>query len=189
MKRLYLAKLFLVLLLSGCRASLPLSLPALTIFPTANPHLLGVKSADFRGTIFTDSATKEFGPTTPPPSPRFTPSREDIQACEILLASQLQQANTPRLNQGGNNPILEKCLSHYFRQYVGFLDKRGSRIIHINFYWDEYSQADKLKGYADQRLTYDSPYALVFDGGSYYWQVNVNLTTRLLSDLQVNGEG
>ena len=79
-------------------------------------------------------------------------------------------------------------MPHYFRQYVGYLDKNGHRLIHINFYWNAYSAVDKLRGYADQRLTYDSPYALFFDGGSYYWQVTVNLTTRRLCDLQVNGE-
>jgi hypothetical protein len=78
-----------------------------------------------------------------------------------LLSRQLKLVNTPKLNQGGNNPILEQSLPHYFRQYVGFLDKDGNRLVHINFYWDEYSVADKLKGYSDQQLTYDSPYSLV----------------------------
>ncbi len=60
-------------------------------------------------------------------------------------------------------------------------------VLHINLFWDKYSIIDKLKGYHDNRLKYNSDYARVFDGGSYYWQVNVNLTKNQLSDLQING--
>lgn len=85
--------------------------------------------------------------------------------------------------------MLEKNLPAYFRQYVGFINRKGEKIIHLNFHWNKYSAADKLTGYTDHRLQYDSAYFVVFDGGSYYWQVDANITKMQFSSLWVNGFG
>ena len=46
---------------------------------------------------------------------------------------------------------------------------------------------DRVKGYWDDRLDYTSDYSIVFDGGSRYWSVNVNLTSKTLYGQSVNG--
>ena len=65
--------------------------------------------------------------------------------------------------------------------------KKGDSIIHINFQWDRFTLFDRIKGYWDDRLDYTSDFSIVFDGGSRYWNVNVNLTSKKMFGLSVNG--
>jgi len=120
----------------------------------------------------------------------FTPTQQEIAEAENLLLSKLKFANRNRPNQVDGNPILDKNLPNYFRQYVGFVDGNGNKVIHINFNWNKFSIADKLSAIAygsSLGLTYDSEYSIFFDGGSYHWQINANLTKKELTDLWVNG--
>ncbi|RZK55897.1 MAG: hypothetical protein EOO59_10230 [Hymenobacter sp.] len=164
--------------------------PAIEVFPTQNSTLLGVKGPHVAGTIFTADYLFEFpSALTTDSVVRFTPTGPDIAAAEQLAATQLKALNHYHPNQTPGNPVLEKNLPAYFRQYVGYVNRQDEKIIHLNFYWTNYPNADKRKGYSDLRLHYDSPYATTLDGGSYYWQVDANLTKRQLSNLWVNGFG
>lgn len=100
--------------------------------------------------------------------------------------------NKERSNQPSGSPVLHKNLPKYFRQYVGFTDRAGNKIIHINFYWNRHNIIDRLSNYIylnDSRINYETDYSIVLDGGSYYWQINANITKRELTDLSVNGFG
>lgn len=176
--------------LAACRVHSATQQPALEVFPTKNSTLLGVRGPHVTGTIFTAGYLFEFPTALVADSiVRFTPSGPDIAAAEHLVATQLKALNWQRPNQTPGHPVLEQNLPAYFRQYVGYVNRKGERIIHLNFYWNKYSAADKRKGYSDLRLHYDSPYATTLDGGSYYWQVDANLTRMQLSNLWVNGFG
>lgn len=169
-----------VFILSSCSSALEIS-------PTKKETNLAVKGSRFRGTIFTEKyPSANFHVSDVDFSKRFTPTKEDIEKVEMLLKQQIKEVNKLRPNQFKNSPIIDKNINNYFRQYVGFIH-RNERIVHINFYWDKYSLKNKLKGYTDDRLSFEDDYAAVFDGGSRYWQVNVNLTTGKVTDLQVNG--
>ena len=159
----------------------------ISIFQTTDPDKMGVKSNKFSGTIFTSSYPQNklfFSDTLS--LRRFTPNEKQIKQAEETLASQIQEFNNHKLKQEKDRYI-DKNLKSYFRQYFGYIDNIGDSIIHINFSWNKYTLSDKIKGYGDSRLTYTSDYSITLDGGSEYWNVDVNLTKQKLESLYVNG--
>lgn len=103
------------------------------------------------------------------------------------MNEQIQKVNNSRVNQFGKKQYIDKNLNKYFRQYIGFINKQGDSVVHINFYWDRFTIFDRIKGYWDDRLKYTSDYSMTLDGGSRYWNINVNLTDKQLYGLFVNG--
>lgn len=108
---------------------------------------------------------------------RYTPSKEDVIQLEKLIKSDLKEVNTSLNNQGGDNPIIHRCLKKYLRQYVGFINNNGEKIVWVNFIWENNTSKAKMsKDIID-----------VMDGASYYWNIKVNLSKNQLFDLSVNG--
>jgi len=108
----------------------------------------------------------------------FIPSNEEIVQAEKLLESALNDLNKSNLNQGGKDcPNIERNLQRYVRQYVGYINQTGDKIILINMLWDNDLDFNNLR----------SEYIIVFDGCSHYWRVKVNLTKNKVYDLQING--
>ena len=118
---------------------------------------------------------------------RFTPTEANIVLAETILKKQIKGLNKIRINQFGKRDDIDKHLNKYFRQYIGFINEQGDSIIHINFHWDRFTLTDRIRGYWDDRLDYTSDFSIVFDGGSRYWNINVNLTSKKLFGLSVNG--
>ena len=150
---------------------------------------IGVNYKNTRGTIFKSNYSDQnlYLMNTDSIKNTWTPNKEEIELAEKILKNQIKKINSKRINQLDNCPIIDKNMNSYFRQYVGYTNTKGERIIHINFYWDKYSVWDKIRGFTDTRLEYDSDYALVLDGCSRYWQIDVNLTNQKLNHLQING--
>lgn len=149
---------------------------------------IGVITSKARGTIFNDKYPfRLFYVSDVDSSKRWTPNQRDIELAEKILRQQINGINKNRLNQVGSCPVIHRHLNSYFRQYVGITNGKGQRLIHINFYWDKYGLWDRIRGYSDSRLEFDSDYAIVFDGCSHYWSINVNLDENKLSDFGVNG--
>ncbi|SEL94294.1 hypothetical protein SAMN05421740_11478 [Parapedobacter koreensis] len=151
-------------------------------------YRIGVKHRSIRGTIFKQSYPfNRFFVNDVDSTFRWTPTAEDIELAEKILCQQIAELNADRVNQVDNCPTIHKHLSKYFRQYVGITNDNGQRVIHVNFYWSRYSLWDKWRGINDDRLRFWDDYEVVFDGCSYYWQVNINLDNMILSDLSING--
>ncbi len=168
-------------LLFSCRTTLE-------TFQTSDKDKIGVKSNKFRGTIFKRTYSKDKLYVQPEDSlKRFTPTKEDIILAETILKEQIEKANNHRINQFDRRQHIDKNLNKYFRQYVGFINEKGNRVVHINLSWDRFSVNDRIKGYWDSRLEYTSDYSITLDGGSHYWGINVDLSTKTLSGLSVNG--
>ncbi|NVN95073.1 MAG: hypothetical protein HXX18_07320 [Bacteroidetes bacterium] len=111
------------------------------------------------------------------PGQRFSPTRQEIEKAEIALNNNLKILNKQLVNQS-SSPIIHKNLHKYKRQYFGYIDKKGNRILLINCFWSE------DKDYTDRWLT---DRIIVLDGGSYYWNVKFNLDKNKLFDLGING--
>ena len=105
-------------------------------------------------------------------------SCDEIKIAEGILKKNLVDLNASKINQTEGCPNIIKKLCKYRRQYFGFINTKGEKIIWINFFWNKEFN-DKAK------------YELigVNDGCSYYWNIEVNITTNSLSNLQVNGKG
>lgn len=109
---------------------------------------------------------------------RFTPSDEEVAEAERLLQKRIAYVNRDHVNQEGDCPVVDEHMRKYERQYVGFTDITGCRIIWVNCVWDE-AAAD--------RLTRD---ILFTEGGcGHYWSAKVNLTTGKVYGLEVNAPG
>lgn len=108
---------------------------------------------------------------------RYTPEKQDIHLAERVLKEGLAVVNNPMNNQGGGCPVIHKNLKKYIRQYVGFVNEAGEKVIWINFIWK--SDAD------EKRLAKEIGSAL--DGCSHYWNIKVNLDKGILYELNVNG--
>lgn len=109
---------------------------------------------------------------------RFSPTDEHILLAESIVESRIKETNTLN-NQKNGCPIIHKNLNKYVRQYVGFINDNGDKIIWINFLWQ--------KGMLQEELKKDI--ISISDGCSYYWNIEVNIDSHNLTNMQVNGRG
>ncbi len=133
-----------------------------------------VKEKKYEGYIFDSSV--QVDRSMQDQKDRFTPSISDIAEAEKIINSKIKAANEMRMNQSGGCPVIHKKLKKYKRQYVGFVNLQGEHIVWVNFIW----HTNRHENLSDGIL-------YVNDGGSFFWQVMVNLSTRELFDLVING--
>ena len=74
--------------------------------------------------------------------------------------------------------MIDENIKQYKRQYVGFTDVYGAKILYINFVWDK-----KLDEKLDKEIT------TVEGGCSHYFSLKINLDTEKIWDLKVNEPG
>ena len=105
-------------------------------------------------------------------------SCDEIKIAEDILKNNLAALNANKINQAEGCPNISKKLCKYRRQYFGFINSKGEKVIWINMFWNK-------------ELNEKSKYELITvnDGCSYYWNIEVNITTSTLSNLQINGKG
>ncbi|MDR2854017.1 MAG: hypothetical protein LBV31_01785 [Prevotellaceae bacterium] len=119
---------------------------------------------------------------------RFSPTLTDIQKAETILKQNIKKENNPLINQGDNCPVIHKNLANYRRQYFGYVDENGNKIIYITFYWNKYTILDRLKEYEKvANDTWKTEKSMVLDGCSHYWEININLDKQELFGLGING--
>lgn len=110
---------------------------------------------------------------------RFTPSTNDISLVENVLKENISKLNIKLINQPKDFPVIHKNLKKYIRQYVGFINNSNEKIIWINFLWkNKYKKEEISKEIIN-----------IKDGGSYFWNIKINLQTGELTDFNVNGIG
>lgn len=113
-----------------------------------------------------------------PGAKRFTPAKAEVEKAELALVKQLAELNSDRQNQY-DTPIIHKKLNRYKRQYFGYYDSKGKKILLINCFWEK--DKEVIDSWLNERIR-------VLDGGSYYWNVKYNIEEDRLFDLSVNGE-
>ncbi|MCR4660321.1 MAG: hypothetical protein K5650_08530 [Bacteroidales bacterium] len=110
---------------------------------------------------------------------RYTPTDADIVEAERLLQKKIDYVNREHINQEGRCPVIDEHMRMYRRQYVGFTDVTGSHIIWVNGIWDDNVTNERL---ADDII-------LTRGGCGRYWHLKVNLDTKKVYGLEVNGSG
>lgn len=114
----------------------------------------------------------------PPEKGRYTPSSKDIAKIEKILKDSIN-TNYVRSNQErcGKTLINSKTLNRYMRQYVGYLTERDEIVIWINLF--------KKRSIGNQNPALD---IISIQGGGYnFWSIHINITTKKLSDMRING--
>jgi hypothetical protein len=109
---------------------------------------------------------------------RFTPTKEEIFKAENALKSKLKYINNPLINQSSST-IIHKNLKKYKRQYFGYINDKGEKILYINSLWS--------KSIKEHHWHWLNEIIMVSDGGSHYWNIEYNLETEELMNLSVNG--
>lgn len=130
------------------------------------------KTKQFEVAIFPESSYEIM------PGKRFTPTKEEIFEAENALKSKLKEANRNLENQY-NSPIIHRNLKKYKRQYFGFINDKGEKILYINSLWS--------KSIKEHHWHWLNEIIMVSDGGSHYWNIEYNLDTEELMNLSVNG--
>ncbi len=135
-----------------------------------------VSSEGYEGVVFDESYRCSFYKKA---TQTFTPTQEEIKLVEAsivtdfeMLCGEMRHRNCPET----------KKLSKYKRQYFGYYDEDGNRIIYVNCF---YSPSDEKALYFSDWETRE---IVVFDGGNNYWQISFNLHTGKLFGLSINGE-
>lgn len=153
---------------------------AFILIVTSAPEFAGqpmyCKGKGYQGYIF-DSAHLVFKSIENQKS-RYTPTVTDIEKAEKLLKEKLEKINTNRINQPDGCPVIDKKLKKYCRQYVGFIDGKGQKVIWINLFWNKELEKQAAKEIVN-----------VQDGCSYYWNIEINIDSGDLYNLYVNGNG
>lgn len=130
------------------------------------------KTKQFEVAIFPESSYEIM------PGKRFTPTKEEIFEAEKALKSKLKEANRNLENQY-NSPIIHRNLKKYKRQYFGFINDKGEKILYINSLWS--------KSIKEHNWHWLNEIIWISDGGSHYWNIEYNLETEELMNLSVNG--
>ena len=109
-------------------------------------------------------------------SQRFTPSQSDVILAEkIVLDNKRSIKRMPIYKM--QRPGVFCFYNKYFRQYVGFVDQTGNKIILIN-----YIRNKRLIKTSDV-----SEIITVLDGDNRYWYAVVNLEQQNLVKVFING--
>jgi len=141
-----------------------------------------VKTDDYEGVIFGPKCLKRLlikdGDTID--EPRWIPTMQDIENAEKLIRNYVTKKSKHHLvNQGNGCPIIYQNFDKYVRQYYGTYNKKGQKILEVNFLWREYAYETEWKCV---RL-------MIFDGCSFYWDISVNMNKKKCFDYWVNGIG
>jgi len=105
----------------------------------------------------------------------FNPNKDEILFTEQLINQHIEQLT--KFHEYGECPVIHKNLNNYFRQYVGYINEKGEKIIWINFIWKNSFVREEI---SKKIISVD-------DGCSNYWNVKVNLSKRILFEFLVNG--
>jgi len=145
----------------------------------ASDHSTYVKGDDFEGVIF-DKEYKRLSNWVDSTLKRFTPTIEDIQLAETILNRQLKDTYKKNLNKyvRSNSAAVHFNLNQYCRQYFGYYDKHGKKIIFLNCF---------PTGDEQYTRNWKSFLHVGLDGGMAYWRAEINLSEGTLFGFNTNG--
>ena len=103
----------------------------------------------------------------------WTPEGKDIETAETILNKAFDDQKKPTLNR-----LLDRKPEDYNKQFVGFIDANGDKIIWANCF---------CKGSDSFFKDWKNKVVIVNDGGSCFFNVKINITKNTYYDLMVNG--
>lgn len=152
-------------------------------------HSTHVIGSNFEGVLFTE----EFHASYPHhkddilTNKWFTPSLDEIILIEAVLKAQLKN-QTPEAKYNDAR-IVAGHLKKYYRQYVGFINRKGEKCIYINGLLKKSVKeiyASKGPDSDEVSLLYND-LVEVMDGGNEFWHAVINLETKQIITFYANG--
>jgi hypothetical protein len=153
---------------------------AITVFLLVNiqsysQEAMFVKGKGYEGYIFSkEHSIWGF----PPEKNRYSPTITDIEKAESILKDNICSQYVKQSQKLYRKPpINKKTLKKYTRQYVGYLTTDGHIVIRIYL----------NRGIDMSKETLSEDIISVNGGGANHWVIDVNLSTKTLSNMGVNG--
>jgi hypothetical protein len=103
----------------------------------------------------------------------FKPNKSEIQ-----IAKKQETHYLDSLGKVNKKKLFRHEKNQYFRQYLGYIDDRGDKVILINAFCES--------NYSKEELT--RIWEIVLDGGECYYQIEVNLNTKKCFKFSINGD-
>lgn len=110
----------------------------------------------------------------PKEASRFQPQKDQIITLEKELEINITEINKEHPNQLNKSDYLENNLSKYNRQYFGFVNNYGERIIFVNLF------KETINCKTNEEI-------IVLDGCSEYWQIFYSMDSKKFDGFSVNG--
>jgi hypothetical protein len=111
---------------------------------------------------------------------KFTPSIDEVllaKEISIKYIDSLEKVRDPKIKKHYGK-ILNSNHKDYYRQYVGYIDKEGNRVIFINAGCSASGENKNL----------DRIWIFVLDGGSCYFQIRIDIKKKKCIHFNVNGD-
>ncbi|WP_288884065.1 hypothetical protein [Pedobacter panaciterrae] len=164
--------LILLLVITGCDFKNK-SADTHTIAPIEGSKNQYITTKEYTGVIFAPdtSANADEG------SVQFMPTAEDIENAERIFKMCLK---TSKIDKDGVivDSTRIQAPSGYFRQYLGYKDKNGEKVILLNCF---------IKSAVSKDETWKKEIIAFKDGGNNYFSVHINLATNDCFNFFVNG--
>jgi hypothetical protein len=109
---------------------------------------------------------------------KFTPSIEEIQLAKdisIKYIDSIEQKREPKIIKKYGK-LLQYNQPDYYRQFVGYIDKNGNKIIYINACCSAFGDENDMV----------KDWMIVLDGGSCFYQVKIDIIKRKCIEFWVN---
>jgi|LFRM01.1.fsa_nt_gb hypothetical protein len=141
--------------------------------------ILGPKCFNYKSIIILENGDTISGP--PPSENMWKPTIKDIEYVEKLIKKFVTKKSKRMLEgQGyGGYPIIYQNFDKYVRQYYGIYNEKGEKILNVDFIWREYAY----------KMEWKCVHLMISDGGSYFWQISVNMKKKKCFNYSVNGIG
>lgn len=133
---------------------------------------LYIKASNFEGVIFSKDFDSRF--LIGEKFTKFSPVQEEVLLAEEILDKGLDTI----ANSRGKNRFIHKNIATYCRQYFGYINEDGDKIIYLNAFSKPSNEP------IDEKWLRQLNFAL--DGGPAYWQIRINVTKQILFDFRVN---
>ncbi len=110
----------------------------------------------------------------------WNPKKSDLEIVNKVLKKAIADKKFDFIKK----PILENINNNLFKQYIPYIDKNNNRIILLNVSCDVLA----IPTLEDQKMEHwKNEFYEVYDGGSCYWKITINVDTEKYSNLLVNG--
>lgn len=117
----------------------------------------------------------------------YTPTFTDIESTEKVLLTELKKESQTKKEKYSVAKIVFNELKTSYRQYIGYINPQGEKLICINGFPNEEDWAKKKSTEPPYNPVWYNHIFKVFDGGPSFWHITINLTTKKIVFFGVNG--
>ena len=109
---------------------------------------------------------------------KFTPSIEEIESAKKLSISYIDSLNHTQETINNKDNVSDINFNNYYKQYLGYIDESGQRILYINACCSSYIEKHGL----------EKDWFFVFGGGSCFFNAQIDIDSKACIKFTINGD-